>query len=114
LGQLGWDGAKIKLVLCGEEKRFVLPLLIILVMTALANAVCHEFYVEPTLLATQASLHLLCGKRFVELSFNRHVFGQQWRLLVVACESGAGFVELARRVLFGTVLCAWAADGIPC
>jgi hypothetical protein len=43
--------------------------------TAVANAVRHEFDVEPTLLATQASLHLLCGKRFVELSFRRHVFG---------------------------------------
>jgi hypothetical protein len=114
LGQLGWDGAKIKLVLCGEEKGFVLPLLVILVMTALANAVCHEFDVEPTFLATQASLHLLCGKRFVEFSFDHEVFGQQWRLLVVACESWAGFVEFARRVFFGEVLRAWAAGGIAC
>jgi hypothetical protein len=49
---VGWDGAKIKLVLCREEKRFVLPLLVILVVAALANAICYELNVEPTLLAT--------------------------------------------------------------
>jgi hypothetical protein len=114
LWQVVWDGAKIKLVLCGEEKRLVLPLLVILVVATPANAVRHEFDVEPTLLATQASPHLLCGKCFVKLTFDRNVFGRQRRLLVVACESGAGFVEFAERDFFGEVLRAWAADGIPC
>jgi hypothetical protein len=47
-----WDGAKLKLILCGEDEGFVLPFLVVLVVAALANAIRHELDVEPTLLAT--------------------------------------------------------------
>jgi hypothetical protein len=73
---VGWDGAKIKLVLCREEKRLVLPLLVILVVAALANAIRHELDVKPSLLASQTSLHLLCSKCFVERSLDRSVFSR--------------------------------------
>src|SRR5690349_7490408 len=64
LGQVVWDRPKVEVVSRGEEERLVLSLLVVLVVASLADAVGLELDVEPPLLATRASLHLLRGKCF--------------------------------------------------
>jgi hypothetical protein len=90
-----WDRSKVEVVRCGVKERLVLSPLVVLVVASLADTIRLQLDVELPLLASRASLHLFCGKRFVKLSLDGNVFQRQRGLLVVARIPWARLVEIA-------------------
>jgi hypothetical protein len=106
--------AKIQLILGRKEERLILALLIILVVATLADPICLQLHVKPSLLAAGAVLHLLGGECLVEFRFDGEVFFVEGRLLVGPCKPGGRLVEFAGRAFFGGRSCTGAAAKVSC